>query len=188
MAGIKLDRRVRNTKALLRGALVDILQDKPVGRIHVNEICAKAGVNRGTFYAHYTDVQDLQEQVFAEFLGKIGELMDSSSPTPGSPESIVKLTRILRFVYDNRRLALALLGENSSIGSQEAVLRFIREKQVFAHFPVPPEQEAFLYRFTAAGCLSVLREWMAHGTESPETISRLLMQTLCTGMSNFFVQ
>lgn len=185
MSTAKIDRRIRNTKATLRNTLIDLLQDKPVGRIRVKEICEKAGINRGTFYAHYTDVQDLQEQVFREFLARVGELMDSADALPGSPESIAKLTRILRYAYDNRRLVLTLLGENSSISSHDAILRFLLEKKIFDRFQVPSELESYLYHYTAGGCVSLLLEWMANGSESPETIARLVIQMTAAGLSDF---
>ena len=187
MAGSKLDRRVRNTKTLLRGALIEIMQEKPVGRIHVNEVCEKAGINRGTFYAHYADVQQLQEQVFDEFLGKIGEIMDSSNPIPGSQDAIARMTRILRYVYDNRQLALTLLGENSSIASIDAVLRLMWEKKIIrTPVSVPEEQMMYLYRFVAAGSLSVVCEWIAHGTEPPEAVATMITSTLFTELRNLF--
>ena len=189
----KIDRRICNTKALLRSTLIDLMQDKPVGRIRVKEICEKAGINRGTFYAHYKDVQDLQEQIFAEFLERVGDMIESADDAPGSPESVAHLARVLRFIYENRRLVLTLLGENSSISSQDAVQRFmlekneqlLLEKKMFGNFPVPEDLRAYLYSFTAAGCVSLLRQWLTDGAQSADVIAQLIVKLTAGGLSTF---
>ena len=53
------DRRVRKTKKQLRGALTSLLLEKDISRVTVRDVADLADVNRGTFYAHYSDVYDL---------------------------------------------------------------------------------------------------------------------------------
>ena len=55
----KTDRRVRKTKKQLRQALTSLMMEKSVSEIPEREIAELADVNRGTFYAHYKDVNDL---------------------------------------------------------------------------------------------------------------------------------
>ena len=50
---IRDSHRTRVTKMLIRRAFTDLLRVKPVQSISIKELCEKAGVNRGTFYAHY---------------------------------------------------------------------------------------------------------------------------------------
>ena len=56
------DRRVRKTKKQLRGALTSLLLEKDISRVTVRDVADLADVNRGTFYAHYSDVYDLLHQ------------------------------------------------------------------------------------------------------------------------------
>ena len=70
MTGEQGDRRVRRTKAMLRAALTELLKTKPVNEISVTELTRKADVNRGTFYAHYTDLYDMLEQMENEAIGE----------------------------------------------------------------------------------------------------------------------
>ena len=68
---MKMDARVRYTKMMLKQALLDLMQHKPVNKITVKEVCARAEVNRATFYAHFSDCFDLQtcmeDELFAQF-------------------------------------------------------------------------------------------------------------------------
>ena len=60
------DHRTRITKMLIRKALTDLMAYKPVTDISVKELCEKAGINRGTFYSHYTDIYNLLEKIEEE--------------------------------------------------------------------------------------------------------------------------
>lgn len=51
----KVDPRIRRTRALLGQALTDVLVEKNFQSISVQDITEKAGVNRTTFYLHFSD-------------------------------------------------------------------------------------------------------------------------------------
>ena len=59
----KSDQRTRLTKMLIRKAFTELLREKQVQNITVKELCQTAGINRGTFYSHYTDIYDLLQQI-----------------------------------------------------------------------------------------------------------------------------
>src|SRR5699024_10807160 len=61
------DHRTRVTNLLIRRAFLDLLRQKPMQSITVEELCGQAGINRGTFYSHYTDIYDLLGQMEAGF-------------------------------------------------------------------------------------------------------------------------
>ena len=67
------DYRVRVTKMLIRKEFTELLKTKPVQSITVREICERTGINRSTFYNHYTDVYDLLEQIERDMLAELGE-------------------------------------------------------------------------------------------------------------------
>jgi len=48
-----------NTALLMDEALILLLEKKDFEFITIKEICAKAGVNRSTFYFHYENINDL---------------------------------------------------------------------------------------------------------------------------------
>jgi AcrR family transcriptional regulator len=55
----KVDRRVRRTRELLRGALIAMILEKGYERVTVQDIIDRADVGRSTFYAHFRDKEDL---------------------------------------------------------------------------------------------------------------------------------
>ena len=59
MPEAKNNRRVRFTRSALREALIDLILEKPLVSITVKDICARADINRSTFYLHFKDVTDI---------------------------------------------------------------------------------------------------------------------------------
>jgi AcrR family transcriptional regulator len=59
------DPRIRRTRQLLQGALMQLLGSKPFDDISVQDITDAATVNRATFYDHYTDKFALLEALVA---------------------------------------------------------------------------------------------------------------------------
>ena len=53
MPETKNNRRVRFTRSALREALIDLILEKPLVSITVKDICARADINRSTFYLHF---------------------------------------------------------------------------------------------------------------------------------------
>ena len=80
MAEQRQDRRVRRSKAQLRQALIQLLQEKPVEEITVRELTERADVNRGTFYSHYQNIYHMLEQVENELFDELGRLLDAYPP------------------------------------------------------------------------------------------------------------
>lgn len=65
---MKIDLRVVKTKVALQEALLMLLKEKTLNSISVTEICQMAQVNRGTFYAHYGQIENLFEEYFKEIM------------------------------------------------------------------------------------------------------------------------
>src|SRR2546423_6080175 len=55
----KSNSRVRRTRDRLGDALVELLQEKPLEAITVQEVLGRAKISRSTFYIHYRDKDDL---------------------------------------------------------------------------------------------------------------------------------
>lgn len=67
------DLRVTKTKEALRKSLIELLNEKPLESISITEICRKAKINRGTFYLHYAQIENLFEEYFKEIMEDLAE-------------------------------------------------------------------------------------------------------------------
>lgn len=80
-----MDVRIARTRRRLQGALFELAQERGIDQVSVSDIAERAGVNRTTFYQHYSD----RETLLADALDLITEEadvvlddIDTDSPQP----------------------------------------------------------------------------------------------------------
>ena len=62
-------------KDKIKNAFLDLYSEHPIEKISVKLLTETAGVNRGTFYDHYTDIYDLLNQIETEFISNVTAMM-----------------------------------------------------------------------------------------------------------------
>ncbi|CAI6067780.1 TetR/AcrR family transcriptional regulator [Cohnella sp. JJ-181] len=67
----KVDRRILRTRDAITKAFLELVSEKDLDHITINEIADRANVNRGTLYLHYTDKYDLLDQCIKDHLDKM---------------------------------------------------------------------------------------------------------------------
>ena len=108
------DHRTRVTKMLIRRAFTELLRVKPVQSISIKELCEKAGVNRGTFYAHYTDLYDMLEQMESELLSEFRAVLDRHTSEELTRDLSPLLSDVFCFVEKNRALMPVFLSQQTA--------------------------------------------------------------------------
>ena len=130
MAAEKVDRRVRYTKRALTQALVRLVQERPVSKISVKELCERADVNRSTFYAHFRNPHDLLQSIENDALAdQKAHLLADDKPRTAS------VVKVLEYAQDNAEVFLMLL-EESDGGFQRQIMVARRDVgSAAAHHP-----------------------------------------------------
>lgn len=64
------DRRITRSKRALRQALIALLEERGFDSITVNDLCDRADLNRGTFYNHFRDKENLLAVLEDEVMGR----------------------------------------------------------------------------------------------------------------------
>ena len=64
----KENQRITLTKRLLQEALLLMLRDESINKISVRDLCEKAGINRTTFYNHYSCPADVLNDISQSFM------------------------------------------------------------------------------------------------------------------------
>jgi AcrR family transcriptional regulator len=64
------------SRKLIRQAYVELIKEKDINKITVTDIVTKADINRGTFYAHYTGIHAISEQIGNEIISALFEFLD----------------------------------------------------------------------------------------------------------------
>jgi AcrR family transcriptional regulator len=87
---IKSDPRSKRTRRLLQDALTDLMHKKKFHEISVQDITARAEINRATFYAHFVDKYELLN---AQIRDSFQSLLDEKLPE--NPTFTIANLRIL---------------------------------------------------------------------------------------------
>src|SRR5215469_5142497 len=87
-----LDPRIRRTRLALQQALGKLLEEEEFESISVQEISDAAGLNRATFYDHYTDKFKLLECMVGTRFGELltGRGVRFDGPCSGALRGIVQ--------------------------------------------------------------------------------------------------
>ena len=85
-----MDLRVKKTKRAIRSAFYELIKEKPLEKITVTEIAARAEINKTTFYAHYETVYDLVDQLEQEAVSEVIGQLNTAQALLSAPRAFVK--------------------------------------------------------------------------------------------------
>lgn len=182
----KTDRRVRYTMALLRSALIELMETRHISQISVKELCEKADVHRSTFYAHYKDAYDLLRQMENELFDDLGAFLSEQDYDALLPISVEKLNQILTYISKDEKSLRAMLGENSDITIQRDIMQYFGFISLPTGVKAGEKQREYINLFCIHGCISIIQKWLQDGMPQPaEEISTLVYKLLTEGVGGF---
>lgn len=170
MAEKKIDRRALKTQKQLKEALAELLAEKELRHITVQEVSDKADVHRVTFYKHYYDIYDLYEQLEKEVLSELGLLIlrFHEKPTKDFSNELIEYIgqnpKIFRMVFSPHNTGEMRYKFSNMI---EGVFRLIQTEK----HPVELKDSKldYLAAYWSNGCVAVIEKWVMTGfAESKE--------------------
>lgn len=105
MPDAKADLRVIKTHKAIRGAMIELLEEMPFEKITVQDILARALVNRSTFYKYYSGKSDLAGAMIADFKADYADVLHQRFDGKSLPELLDEIPSLLESF---RRPLLAL--------------------------------------------------------------------------------
>ncbi len=184
----KNDQRTRLTKMLIRKALTSLLSQKPIQSISVKELCDHAGINRGTFYAHYTDIYDLLQKIEDEMMHDFQEALLPLLQENDENLTPIKITAgIFNCLKENADLCVVTLGPYGDKKFATRLLNVGREKCLECYpkqfGEASSKQIEYYYAFVSSGCIGLLEKWLNDGmTTSAEEIAQVAEDIMLNGI------
>ncbi|SPE56512.1 Transcriptional regulator, TetR family [Verrucomicrobia bacterium] len=166
----KPDSRVRRTHERLGGALIELIQEKPIDDVTVQEVLDRAAVGRSTFYLHFRDKNDLLLSQLEKFL----EMMSSAlSVRKEESRRVVPVAELFEHIGNQRKIYRALadsgrLNDFFDLAQgyfSRGIEQRLRESK---RIPKLPQRELAARASALAGSLlSLLRWWLDRGAKEP---------------------
>ena len=97
------------SKKLIRNAFIELLQTETQNKITITNIIDKAGLNRGTFYAHYTDINMLIQSIEDEIVQDMCDLLSDMENPNLLKDPLPMFLKISEYLEQNKKLILALM-------------------------------------------------------------------------------
>lgn len=184
----KLDRRKLYTRMVLKNSLIELLQDKPINAISVKEICQIADINRSTFYAHYTDLYDLLQQIEEEIIQDIENTL--AKFTYADKDNTLTVTiKLLEYIVANKDSCQTLFSEHGSPSFQKKVILLAQDcaiDQWVKYNKIAPHIAEYISLFLVNGSIHAIQQWLKNGMDqTPEEMARLIYDFSERGISAF---
>ena len=170
------DRRVKKTKKALKKALAELMIDKELRNITVQELVDRADIHRATFYSHYHDVYDLYEQLEKSVIAELDGII-ANDPTHRYENVYHSL---INYVFDNVSLFRMFLSGKGNTGFQRNIHQLIEKKYLSIwlyeeHRTAISDEMRFLTTYHIQGCLAIISAWAAENfSHSKEEIFSLI--------------
>ena len=195
MPEAKNNRRVRFTRSALREALIDLILEKPLVSITVKDICARADINRSTFYLHFKDVTDILRTTEDEIIEHMREHAPMHERECREPQEIKEFfIDFLEQIRNNPRIMKVI----QVLCSEQGDPYFVRKLQTMTYeafldgwdmhmMPEMSEQRKLLvFSYIAPGMVSMLSTWATRTQDMPtEQVVSLLMGLMWHGLDCF---
>ena len=150
-------------------ALIELLKEKPISKISIEELTKKADVGRATFFRHFDSKEELLSyrlvEIYKEYMG------DSYDASSADIEHSIKF---FNFYRDTLDLHLLLLNNNLDSVIFEGFRKVL----------IPLEEQSdtdsiYTTFFTAYGLFGVILKWIKNGCkESSEEMAKLCRDLL----------
>jgi len=188
----KSESKYFHTAERMDEALLSLLLEKDFENITVKDVCARAGVNRSTFYLHYESTADL----LVEAVALIHRCYQQKFPDPGPASAAIAalpkknlffitdqwLLPWLDFVKENRRVYKAIHTQIDVFGAERTYRDYFQNvfSPILSQHGVAAEKHEYIMEFYRHGLVSVMLKWVEGDCrESVEEIAEIIK--LCVG-------
>ncbi|MFD1269213.1 TetR/AcrR family transcriptional regulator [Paenibacillus motobuensis] len=182
------DRRVIRTKAIIRTAFTNLIEEKGFDALTVKDITTRAEINRGTFYLHYRDKYDLLEQNEQELIQGLIGILSTMQPVIDIEQVLPQIVRVFEYLGEHADFLKTILGPKGD-PSFHALLRKMMSEHLFEKNVVPfiRKENAlvpinYLVSYIASAHFGIIQEWLMQGRqESPQEIASIIFKLSALG-------
>ena len=180
------DRRTRYTRNIIRESLLSLMEQKPFPKITVTEVCHLSEINRGTFYLHYYDLDDVLDDLIDTLLQDTTQIYDHVM----CPEKEKCTYPFCRKVQENPEYRILFFDEMASARFLERLCELSKESfvtRLMQNSLLSYEQaEAILY-FQMNGCLAINKRMLQNSCRDWTQIQKVIDQFIRAGLESCLI-
>ena len=152
------------SRQMIKKAFAEMLNEKDITKITVTDIVEKAGVSRGTFYAHYMDVYDLYNAIQNNMMEAVRSAIDLIGPRALMADPTEMLARALAFLDEKKAYYKLFVTTSRSDALVYRIKDYVGERltaEADELFAEADRQEIRLFIYYSLGATeSLVRSWL----------------------------
>lgn len=114
------------SRNLIKKAFIELLNEKDLQDLTVVDVVNRADISRNTFYAHYTDIYDVLNDLENEFVDKLRIYLGDDTGEELSPAHIIQ--KIIRFVETDPDTNKIFITAPTAAGFYDKIKNLFKEK------------------------------------------------------------
>ena len=174
----KENQRIKVTKRMLKEGLLQLMETKSIQKVSVSELCRASGINRVTFYNHYTVPADILTEIGDDMVRDILSLLkEKQIQRHASLQERVEFA--CEYLLQNKKMAKRVF-QNNTPESEFALKLFhgqdewrtASEKLASAY---GEDGKDLLFNFMIHGSYSMITKWLLDDVKkTPKEMGRLI--------------
>ena len=160
------NKRKKESMERIEKIFIELLQTKELNEISVSDICKRAGLNRTTFYANYTDIYGLADAIRDKLESEVTNLYKEVTHGFNSNDYL----KLFRHIKDNQIFYKTYfkLGYDNNY-------KIFRYDTALAHRHFQNRFIEYHMEFFKAGITQIIKIWLKSGCkESPEDMFEII--------------
>lgn len=188
MAGT--NRMVEKSRKAIKDALLELMYEKDFGSITVNELLKRANISRGTFYAHFKNLEDVRQSLIDDLYAHadmlFGDYKASELAEDPYPIMLMAAEFMLASKDPAKRVFKFINIYDLGINLKDWLTKFILEDEALTEKFGRREVAEVCARFISGGVMHTYNMWLLGDYPvTPEVLARSLADMLTVGLHGF---
>lgn len=178
------------SRKMIRHAFVELVLEKDLEKITVKNIVERAEISRGTFYAHYADINAVMEEIENEIMGTMVELLNDYRAIDLIQNPLPFLLKMVHFFKQDiefyRKIIYTKYTPTFITKLKDILIEKMLNFKETLHSNQEREEFVLRVHFLVGGQVSLYQDWFAGKIEcSLEELTASVSQMMIHGFQSY---
>lgn len=183
----KTDRRTLYTRQQIKDSIFQLLKKKTFSKITVTEVCRLAEINRGTFYLHYLDMEDVLDDILSDILCNTSTVFDHVF----CPQRAACTYPFCDKIQNNKKYQLLFLDDSISGRLMDKLADCYKEgytTYLMSHSLLTFQEAEAIFYFQMNGCLTVNKIMIRNKCTDWRKIQQVVDGFIRAGLETYMIK
>ena len=170
MAEKSQSRRTSRTKKAICDAFAELMYEKELSKITVQELADRADVGRATFYKHYYDIYDVYEKMESTFLIELGEIITEQ----GIKSKFEVYPAVFEYIKKNPKIFKMIFSPNNNVPLRRKLITMVEglNRVIWSESLGVAMDDSMVecaIKYHSNGCLAIIENWVLSDFKQPQS-------------------